>query len=67
MSDYRREDVLRILHLPDRQLALWEKAGLMSPAEAYTFDHLVQLRKLRDLAGHEGHEQLQHDRPYRMP
>ena len=50
MSDYRREDVLRILRLPDRQLALWEKAGLMSPAEAYTFDHLVQLRKLRDLA-----------------
>ena len=50
MSEYRREDVLRILHLPSRQLALWEKAGLMCPAEAYTFDHLVQLRKLRDLA-----------------
>lgn len=50
MSVYRREDVLRILHLPSRQLALWEKAGLMSPAEAYSFDHLVQLRTLRDLA-----------------
>lgn len=42
--------MLRILRLPGRQLALWEKAGLMSPAEAYSFDHLVQLRTLRDLA-----------------
>lgn len=50
VSQYRREDVLRILRVPGRQLALWEKAGLMPPAEAYTFDHLVQLRKLRDLA-----------------
>lgn len=50
MSRYRREDVLRILRLPSRQLAAWERAGLVSPAEQYTFDHLVQLRKLRDLA-----------------
>ena len=50
MSRYRREDVLRILRLPPRQLAAWERAGLVSPSEQYTFDHLVQLRKLRDLA-----------------
>ncbi|MFC6644926.1 tetratricopeptide repeat protein [Granulicella cerasi] len=50
MSRYRREDVLRILRLPSRQLASWERAGLVSVAEQYTFDHLVQLRKLRDLA-----------------
>ncbi|MDE1155254.1 MAG: tetratricopeptide repeat protein [Acidobacteriaceae bacterium] len=50
MSRYRREDVLRILRLPSRQLAAWERAGLVRPTEQYTFDHLVQLRKLRDLA-----------------
>ena len=50
MSRYRREDVLRILRLPSRQLAAWERAGLVNPSEQYTFDHLVQLRKLRDLA-----------------
>ncbi|MDE1162643.1 MAG: tetratricopeptide repeat protein [Acidobacteriaceae bacterium] len=50
MSRYRREDVLRILRLPSRQLAAWERAGLVVASEQYTFDHLVQLRKLRDLA-----------------
>jgi tetratricopeptide (TPR) repeat protein len=50
VSRYRREDVLRILRLPSRQLAAWERAGLVSASEQYTFDHLVQLRKLRDLA-----------------
>jgi tetratricopeptide (TPR) repeat protein len=50
MSRYCREDVLRILRLPVRQLTAWEKAGLVSIAEEYSFDELVQLRKLRDLA-----------------
>ncbi|HVG26679.1 MAG TPA: tetratricopeptide repeat protein [Acidobacteriaceae bacterium] len=50
MSQYRREDVLRILRLPEKQLAAWERAGLISSAELYTFDQLVQLRKLRELA-----------------
>ena len=50
VSRYRREDVLRILRLPPRQLAAWERAGLVAAPEQYTFDHLVQLRKLRDLA-----------------
>ena len=50
MSRYCREDVLRILHLPVRQLAAWEKAGLIAMSEEYSFDELVQLRKLRDLA-----------------
>jgi tetratricopeptide (TPR) repeat protein len=31
-------------------LACWERAGLITYSEQYTFDHLVQLRKLRDLA-----------------
>ena len=50
VSRYCREDVLRILRLPARQLAAWERAGLIESSEAYSFDELVQLRKLRDLA-----------------
>ncbi|MEO6923858.1 MAG: tetratricopeptide repeat protein [Bryocella sp.] len=50
MSRYSREDVLRILRLPARQLSAWERAGLIASSEDYTFDCLVQLRKLRDLA-----------------
>jgi tetratricopeptide (TPR) repeat protein len=50
VSRYCREDVLRILRLPVRQLATWEKAGLIASSVDYSFDELVQLRKLRDLA-----------------
>ena len=50
VSRYCREDVLRILRLPTRQLAAWERAGLIASSEHYSFDELVQLRKLRDLA-----------------
>jgi tetratricopeptide (TPR) repeat protein len=50
VSRYCREDVLRILRLPTRQLAAWERAGLIQNSEEYSFDELVQLRKLRDLA-----------------
>jgi tetratricopeptide (TPR) repeat protein len=50
VSRYCREDVLRILRLPIKQLSAWEKAGLIATSEHYSFDELVQLRKLRDLA-----------------
>lgn len=50
MSRYSREDVLRILRLSVRQLAAWERAGLIQARENYSFDELVQFRKLRDLA-----------------
>jgi tetratricopeptide (TPR) repeat protein len=46
---YGREDVLRILRVPPRQLATWQRAGLVSPSEDFSFEQLVQLRKLRDL------------------
>jgi tetratricopeptide (TPR) repeat protein len=49
MSRYCREDVLRILRLPVRQLVAWERAGLIASSNEYSFDELVQLRKLRDL------------------
>jgi tetratricopeptide (TPR) repeat protein len=50
VSQYCREDVLRILRLPSKQLAAWQRAGLIHCAMEYSFDELVQLRKLRDLA-----------------
>lgn len=50
MEEYKRQDVLRILRLPVRQLEMWERAGLIAPAEVYAFDTLSQLRKLRELA-----------------
>ncbi len=50
LNQYRREDVLRILQLPARQLEIWERAGLIAPSAVYAFDALSQLRKLRDLA-----------------
>jgi tetratricopeptide (TPR) repeat protein len=50
VNRYCREDVVRILRLPIKQLAAWEKAGLIASSDHYSFDELVQLRKLRDLA-----------------
>jgi tetratricopeptide (TPR) repeat protein len=55
VTRYTRQDVLRILHLHTRQLAAWERAGLIAsfPGEekAYTFEHLSQLRALREMRG----------------
>jgi tetratricopeptide (TPR) repeat protein len=49
VTRYSRQDVLRILHLKTRQIASWERAGLISPTEQYSFEDLGQLRTLRDL------------------
>lgn len=49
MTRYSRQDVLRILHLHARQLMAWERAGLISPSEHYSFEMLGQLRMLRNL------------------
>ena len=49
MNTYRRADVLRILRISARQLAGWEKAGLIDATESYSFFHLLQIKKLRDL------------------
>jgi tetratricopeptide (TPR) repeat protein len=47
---YARADVLRILRITARQLAAWEKAGLIAVSEDYSFFELLQLRKLRELS-----------------
>lgn len=49
VTRYCRQDVLRILHLHARQLMAWERAGLISSNEYYSFEELGQLRTLRDL------------------
>jgi len=47
---YARADVLRILRITARQLAAWEKAGLIAASESYSFVELLQLRKLGELS-----------------
>jgi len=47
---YARADVLRILRITARQLAAWEKAGLIAASASYSFFELLQLRKLRELS-----------------
>jgi tetratricopeptide (TPR) repeat protein len=49
VTQYSRQDVIRILHLHARQLAAWERAGLISPNDHYSFEALGRLRTLRDL------------------
>ncbi|HET9410094.1 MAG TPA: tetratricopeptide repeat protein [Candidatus Sulfotelmatobacter sp.] len=40
---------MRILHLNQRQLANWERAGLVAHAETYSFSDLLEIKKVRDL------------------
>lgn len=49
MSRYSRQDVLRILRIHANQLSAWERAGLIPASKSYSFQDMVQLRKLRDL------------------
>jgi tetratricopeptide (TPR) repeat protein len=46
---YTQADLLRILRITARQLASWEKAGLVAAAENYSFFELLQVKKVRDL------------------
>jgi tetratricopeptide (TPR) repeat protein len=46
---YSRADLLRILHLTPRQLANWERAGLVAACAAYSFSDLLKIKKVRDL------------------
>ena len=49
VANYSRRDVLRILQIGARQLKGWERAGLVSQQQSYTFQDLGQLRTLRAL------------------
>ena len=48
-SVYSRADLLRILHITPRQLANWERNGLVTSADAYSFSDLLEIKKVRDL------------------
>ena len=49
MTRFSRQDVVRILHLAPRELAIWERASLVPVRADYTFNQLGELRTLRDL------------------
>jgi tetratricopeptide (TPR) repeat protein len=49
VTQYSRQDVLRILRIRIKQLCAWERSGLVNQSDTYSFQDLVQLRKLRDL------------------
>jgi tetratricopeptide (TPR) repeat protein len=49
VTSYSRQDVQRILQISSRQMQGWERAGLISQQQAYTFQDLGQLRILRAL------------------
>jgi tetratricopeptide (TPR) repeat protein len=49
VTQYSRQDALRILRIPPKHLRAWERAGLLAFSNSYSFQDLVQLRKLRDL------------------
>lgn len=46
---YSRTDLLRILHITPRQLANWERNGLVTSVESYSFSDLLEIKKVRDL------------------
>jgi tetratricopeptide (TPR) repeat protein len=49
VTSYSRRDVLRILQISSHQLQGWERAGLISQQQSYSFQDLGQLRTLRAL------------------
>ena len=48
-GSYRREDVLRIADVTERQLRSWEKQGLVEPQENFGFSDLLALKTLKKL------------------
>jgi tetratricopeptide (TPR) repeat protein len=49
VSEYCRQDVLRILSIRDQQLRIWERNGLIACSNNYSFQELGQVRRLREL------------------
>jgi tetratricopeptide (TPR) repeat protein len=49
VNSFSRQDVLRITQISSHQLQGWERAGLISQRQTYTFQDLGQLRTLRAL------------------
>ena len=48
-DQFSRQDLCRILRVSDRQLAIWQRKGLVPDSEAYTFSDLITLKTIREL------------------
>lgn len=46
---YSRQDMARILGIPEKQIVKWQRDGLIVEADSYTFADLSHLRYLREL------------------
>ncbi len=49
MKTFGRADVLRILHISAKQLAGWQRVGLVPICEQFSFSDLLQIKQIRDL------------------
>jgi tetratricopeptide (TPR) repeat protein len=49
MDQFCRADVLHFLRITARQLASWQRAGLVPIGEIFTWNDLLQVKKVRDL------------------
>jgi tetratricopeptide (TPR) repeat protein len=49
MEQFCRADVLRLLRISARQLAAWQRAELVPVCESFTWNDLLQVKKVRDL------------------
>lgn len=49
VTHFERSDLLRILRITARQLSGWQRAGLVTPGDSFTFFDLLQIKKVRDL------------------
>jgi tetratricopeptide (TPR) repeat protein len=51
-STYPREDVRRILKIPETRLRSWERAGFVPPRQEFSFCDLIALKTLKELCDH---------------
>ena len=49
MDQFCRADVIRLLRITARQLAGWQRAGLVPICEIFTWNDFLQVKKVRDL------------------
>ncbi len=49
VSCYTLQDAARILHVPERQLLAWQRAGLIASANEFSIRDLAGMRNMRDL------------------
>ncbi len=48
-SRYTRQDAARILHISERQLTVWQRAGLIANVDDFSMRDLAAMRSMRDL------------------